>query len=146
MIIEKFNIQGVKANDDYAAMKQALERRLPKRLVNGEGQMPDILLIDGGKGAECCEDYTAELGVIGVTIIGVAKGTTRKAGFETLIFAETGHVITDPAQAALHLIQQIRDEAHRFAITGHKQQRDKNAEPQHLRVFRALGRREDVIY
>ena len=66
----------------------------------------------------------AELGVVGVTIIGVAEGTTRKAGL-TLIFAETGHVITDPDQAALHLIQQIRDEAHRFAITGHKQQRDK---------------------
>ena len=142
----KFNIKGVKANDDYAAMKQALERRY-KRLVNGEGQMPDILLIDGGKGQlSVAKTALAELGVVGVTIIGVAKGTTRKAGFETLIFAETGHVITDPDQAALHLIQQIRDEAHRFAITGHKQKGIKNGEPQHLKVFRALGRREDVIY
>ena len=115
----KFNIKGVKANDDYAAMKQALERRY-KRLVNGEGQMPDILLIDGGKGQlSVAKTALAELGVVGVTIIGVAKGATRKAGFETLIFAETNHVITDPDQAALHLIQQIRDEAHRFAITGH---------------------------
>ena len=77
----KFNIQGVKANDDYAAMKQALERRY-KRLVNGEGQMPDILLIDGGKGQLSVAKTTlAELGVVGVTIIGVAKGTTRKSWF-----------------------------------------------------------------
>ncbi len=143
----KFNIQGVKANDDYAAMKQALERRY-KRLVNGEGQMPDILLIDGGKGQLSVAKTTlAELGVIGVTIIGVAKGTTRKAGFETLIFAETNHVITNPAQAALHLIQQIRDEAHRFAITGHKQQRDKKRRISALEGIPGVGpkRRRDLL-
>ena len=143
----KFNIQGVKANDDYAAMKQALERRY-KRLVNGEGQMPDILLIDGGKGQLSVAKTTlAELGVVGVTIIGVAKGTTRKAGFETLIFAETNHVITDPDQAALHLIQQIRDEAHRFAITGHKQQRDKKRRISALEGIPGVGpkRRRDLL-
>ncbi len=143
----KFNIQGVKANDDYAAMKQALERRY-KRLVNGEGQMPDILLIDGGKGQlSVAKTALAELGVVGVTIIGVAKGTTRKAGFETLIFAETNHVITDPDQAALHLIQQIRDEAHRFAITGHKQQRDKKRRISALEGIPGVGpkRRRDLL-
>ena len=143
----KFNIQGVKANDDYAAMKQALERRY-KRLVNGEGQMPDILLIDGGKGQLSVAKTTlAELGVVGVTIIGIAKGTTRKAGFETLIFAETNHVITDPDQAALHLIQQIRDEAHRFAITGHKQQRDKKRRISALEGIPGVGpkRRRDLL-
>ena len=143
----KFNIQGVKANDDYAAMQQALERRY-KRLVNGEGQMPDILLIDGGKGQlSVAKTALAELGVVGVTIIGVAKGTTRKAGFETLIFAETNHVITDPDQAALHLIQQIRDEAHRFAITGHKQQRDKKRRTSALEGIPGVGpkRRRDLL-
>ena len=143
----KFNIKGVKANDDYAAMKQALERRY-KRLVNGEGQMPDILLIDGGKGQLSVAKTTlAELGVVGVTIIGVAKGATRKAGFETLIFAETSHVITDPDQAALHLIQQIRDEAHRFAITGHKQQRDKKRRISALEGIPGVGpkRRRDLL-
>ena len=143
----KFNIKGVKANDDYAAMKQALERRY-KRLVNGEGQMPDILLIDGGKGQlSVAKTALAELGVVGVTIIGVAKGTTRKAGFETLIFAETNHVITDPDQAALHLIQQIRDEAHRFAITGHKQRRDKKRRTSALEGIPGVGpkRRRDLL-
>ena len=143
----KFNIKGVKANDDYAAMKQALERRY-KRLVNGEGQMPDILLIDGGKGQLSVARTTlAELGVVGVTIIGIAKGTTRKAGFETLIFAETNHAITDPDQAALHLIQQIRDEAHRFAITGHKQQRDKKRRISALEGIPGVGpkRRRDLL-
>ena len=143
----KFNIKGVKANDDYAAMKQALERRY-KRLVNGEGQMPDILLIDGGKGQlSVAKTALAELGVVGVTIIGVAKGTTRKAGFETLIFAEKNHVITDPDQAALHLIQQIRDEAHRFAITGHKQRRDKKRRISALEGIPGVGpkRRRDLL-
>ena len=143
----KFNIKGVKANDDYAAMKQALERRY-KRLVNGEGQMPDILLIDGGKGQlSVAKTALAELGVVGVTVIGVAKGTTRKAGFETLIFAETNHVIKDPDQAALHLIQQIRDEAHRFAITGHKQQRDKKRRISALEGIPGVGpkRRRDLL-
>ena len=141
------NIKGIKANDDYAAMQQALERRY-KRLVNGEGQMPDILLIDGGKGQLSVAKTTlAELGVVGVTIIGVAKGATRKAGFETLIFAETSHVITDPDQAALHLIQQIRDEAHRFAITGHKQRRDKKRRTSALEGIPGVGpkRRRDLL-
>ena len=109
---------------------------------------PDLLVIDGGKGQLSVAKTTlAELGVVGVTIIGIAKGTTRKAGFETLIFAETNHVITDPDQAALHLIQQIRDEAHRFAITGHKQQRDKKRRMSALEGIPGVGpkRRRDLL-
>ena len=143
----KFNIEGVGANDDYAAMDQALRRRY-KRLVNGEGRVPDILLIDGGKGQlGIAREALSELGVVGVMIVGVAKGSTRKAGFETLILADENRVIAAPDQAALHLIQQIRDEAHRFAITGHKQRRDKKRRMSSLEGIPGVGpkRRRDLL-
>ncbi|MFQ3223112.1 MAG: excinuclease ABC subunit C [Porticoccaceae bacterium] len=122
----RFNIEGITGGDDYAAMEQAIRRRYT-RLIKGEGKLPDILLIDGGKGQiGIAKDVLSDLGVVGVMILGVAKGTTRKPGMETLILAEQeNRVIGRPQEAALHLIQQIRDEAHRFAITGHKQRRDK---------------------
>ncbi len=143
----KFNIEGVEANDDYAAMDQALRRRY-KRLVNGEGRVPDILLIDGGKGQlGIAREVLSELGVVGVIIVGVAKGSTRKAGFETLILADENRVVAEPDQAALHLIQQIRDEAHRFAITGHKQRRDKKRRISSLEGIPGVGpkRRRDLL-
>ena len=143
----KFNIEGVAANDDYAAMDQALRRRY-KRLVNGEGRVPDILLIDGGKGQlGIAREALSELGVVGVMIVGVAKGSTRKAGFETLILADENRVVAEPDQAALHLIQQIRDEAHRFAITGHKQRRDKKRRISSLEGIPGVGpkRRRDLL-
>ena len=143
----KFNIEGVGANDDYAAMDQALRRRY-KRLVNGEGRVPDILLIDGGKGQlGIAREALSELGVVGVMIVGVAKGSTRKAGFETLILADENRVVAEPDQAALHLIQQIRDEAHRFAITGHKQRRDKKRRMSSLEGIPGVGpkRRRDLL-
>ena len=143
----KFNIEGVGANDDYAAMDQALRRRY-KRLVNGEGRVPDILLIDGGKGQlSIAREALFELGVVGVMIVGVAKGSTRKAGFETLILADENRVVAEPDQAALHLIQQIRDEAHRFAITGHKQRRDKKRRISSLEGIPGVGpkRRRDLL-
>ena len=143
----KFNIEGVGANDDYAAMDQALRRRY-KRLVNGEGRVPDILLIDGGKGQlGIAREALSELGVVGVMIVGVAKGSTRKAGFETLILADENRVVAAPDQAALHLIQQIRDEAHRFAITGHKQRRDKKRRMSSLEGIPGVGpkRRRDLL-
>ncbi len=143
----KFNIEGVGANDDYAAMDQALRRRY-KRLVNGEGRVPDILLIDGGKGQlGIAREVLSELGVVGVMIVGVAKGSTRKAGFETLILADENRVVAEPDQAALHLIQQIRDEAHRFAITGHKQRRDKKRRISSLEGIPGVGpkRRRDLL-
>lgn len=136
----RFNIEGITAGDDYAAMAQALERRYT-RLQKGEGKMPDILLIDGGKGQlSKALEVMAELGVDDLIIIGVAKGVTRKAGFETLINAYTGEEFTlDNDSPALHLIQHIRDEAHRFAITGHRARRDKKRKTSTLEGIPGVG-------
>lgn len=144
----RFNIDGITPGDDYAAMEQALTRRYT-RLQNGEGKLPDILLIDGGKGQMGkATEVLAELGVQGVQIIGVAKGTTRKAGFETLFDGETGAEIVLPGDSpALHLIQHIRDESHRFAITGHKQRRDKKRKTSTLEDIPGIGanRRRELL-
>jgi excinuclease ABC subunit C len=144
----RFNIDGITPGDDYAAMEQALTRRYT-RLQNGEGKLPDILLIDGGKGQlGKAKDVLAELGVQGVQLIGVAKGSTRKAGFETLFDGETGAEIVLPGDSpALHLIQQIRDESHRFAITGHKQRRDKARKTSTLEDIPGIGasRRRELL-
>ena len=117
--------------------------------MKGEGKLPEILLIDGGKGQiGNAKEVLADLGVVGVMILGVAKGTTRKAGFETLILADQNNrVIARPQQAALHLIQQIRDEAHRFAITGHKARRDKKRRTSPLEGIPGVGptRRRDLL-
>ena len=98
----RFNIEGITGGDDYAAMEQAIRRRYT-RLMKGEGKLPDILLIDGGKGQiGIAKDVLADLGVVGVMILGVAKGTTRKPGLETLILADQDNkVIARPQQAAL---------------------------------------------
>ena len=123
----RFNINGITPGDDYAAMHQALERRY-LRLKKGEGKLPDILFIDGGKGqvSEALQ-VLEELQIDSVLIVGVAKGPDRRPGGETLVLPKTDrllHLAKD--RAALHLIQQIRDEAHRFAITGHRNRRQKN--------------------
>ena len=144
----RFNIEGVAAGDDYAAMAQAIERRFT-RLKSGEGKIPDILLIDGGKGQlRKATDTLMELGVMGVAVVGVAKGVTRKPGLETLFLADGDRetvIRADPA--ALHLIQQIRDEAHRFAITGHRQRRDKTRRESPLEAIPGVGprRRRDLL-
>ena len=144
----RFNIQNITGGDDYAAMEQAIRRRYT-RLMKGEGKLPDILLIDGGKGQiGIAKSVLADLGVVGVIVLGVAKGTTRKPGMETLILADQNNkVIARPQQAALHLIQQIRDEAHRFAITGHKQRRDKKRRTSALEGIPGVGptRRRDLL-
>lgn len=144
----RFNIDGITPGDDYAAMEQALTRRYT-RLQNGEGKLPDILLIDGGKGQlGKAIAVLGELGVQGVQVIGVAKGTTRKAGFETLFDGETGAEIVLPGDSpALHLIQHIRDESHRFAITGHKQRRDKKRKTSTLEDISGIGaaRRRELL-
>lgn len=144
----RFNIDGITPGDDYAAMEQALTRRYT-RLQNGEGKLPDILLIDGGKGQlGKAKEVLAELGVQGVQLIGVAKGSTRKAGFETLFDGETGAEIVLPGDSpALHLIQHIRDESHRFAITGHKQRRDKKRKTSTLEDIPGIGanRRRELL-
>jgi len=138
----RFNIEGIVPGDDYAAMQQALERRY-RRLKSGEAPLPDILFIDGGRGqVKQAMDVLANLELSGIQVIGVAKGTTRKAGFETLLDGASGRERRlrgdDPA---LHLIQQIRDEAHRFAITGHRARRDKARRRSALEEIPGVGAR-----
>ena len=144
----RFNIEDITGGDDYAAMEQAIRRRYT-RLMKGEGKLPDILFIDGGKGQiGVAKAVLSDLGVVGVMVVGVAKGTTRKPGMETLILADQSNkVVARPQQAALHLIQQIRDEAHRFAITGHKARRDKKRKTSPLEGIPGVGptRRRDLL-
>jgi excinuclease ABC subunit C len=144
----KFNIENITAGDDYAAMGQALERRY-KRLKAGEAALPDILFIDGGKGqVSQAREVLGELQVVGVEIVGVAKGTTRKAGFETLIIGEEGRELQLKSDSpALHLIQQVRDEAHRFAISGHRARRDKARKRSLLEDIPGVGakRRRELL-
>jgi len=118
----RFNIENIQANDDYAAMHQALMRRYTK-LKNEEAKLPDLLLIDGGKGQLTqAENVLEELQIKGVIILAIAKGRSRKAGFETLILSGVKKPLAlSPDSQALHLLQQIRDEAHRFAITANRQ-------------------------
>jgi len=134
----RFNIAGIEPGDDYAAMHQALERRY-KRIQAGEGAVPDVLLIDGGKGqVKQALDVLADLGVAGVLVVGVAKGAERRAGHESLIVGEKT-LWPGPESAALHLIQSVRDEAHRFAITGHRQRRQKAREKSRLEEIGGIG-------
>ena len=144
----RFNIENITDGDDYAAMEQAVRRRYT-RLMKGEGKLPDILLIDGGKGQiSTVKTVLTDLGVVGVMVVGVAKGTTRKPGMETLILADQNNkVVPRPQRGALHLIQQIRDEAHRFAITGHKARRDKKRKTSPLQGIPGVGpsRRRDLL-
>ncbi|PXZ64355.1 helix-hairpin-helix domain-containing protein, partial [Pseudomonas aeruginosa] len=144
----RYNIEGVTAGDDYAAMHQALTRRF-SRLKDGEGKMPDILLVDGGKGQlAMAQEVLQELAVAGLILLGVAKGVTRKPGLETLYLNDASHEFTLPADSpALHLIQQIRDEAHRFAITGHRARRGKARRTSTLEDVPGVGpkRRRDLL-
>ncbi len=136
----RFNISGITPGDDYAAMEQALRRRY-RRLKAGEARVPDVLLIDGGKGQVAqAMKVLRELEVPGVVVLGVAKGATRKAGLETIIDGTSGREYALPASgAALHLIQHIRDEAHRFAITGHRQRRGKAQTRSELEGIQGIG-------
>jgi excinuclease ABC subunit C len=144
----RFNIEGIEPGDDYAAMAQALSRRYA-RIKEGEIPAPDILFIDGGKGQMAKADAVLqELGVSGVIMIGVAKGPDRKPGMEQLWLLERGQPIILPANSpALHLIQQIRDEAHRFAITGHRQRRAKARKTSVLEEIPGIGpkRRQHLL-
>ncbi|MEN8107688.1 MAG: excinuclease ABC subunit UvrC [Pseudomonadota bacterium] len=144
----RFNIENIQAGDDYAAMEQALTRRYT-RLMKGEGKLPDLLFIDGGKGQiSSAASVLEELQVTGVRIIGVAKGPDRKPGLETLYIAGDGQELHLSADApALHLIQQIRDEAHRFAITGHRQRRAKTRRTSVLEGIPGVGprRRQQLL-
>lgn len=120
----RFNIEGVTPGDDYAAMHQALSRRYT-RIRQGEYPAPDLLFIDGGKGQlHAVEAALQELAVSGVTLVGVSKGPDRRPGTEQLWLSGRSTAVILPADSpAMHLVEQIRDEAHRFAITGHRQRR-----------------------
>ena len=131
----RYNIEGVAPGDDYAAMRQALERRF-RRAVEEGTPLPDLLLIDGGAGQVAqAEAVLADLGLSGLCLVGVAKGEARKPGDETLLLPDGREVKPGAASPGLQLIQQVRDEAHRFAITGHRGRRQK---------ARASSRLEDI--
>ena len=136
----RFNIEGVTGGDDYAALSQALERRY-RRIKRGEAALPDLLFIDGGRGQLNAVHATLqELGVCGLILVGVAKGADRKAGMEQLILlGRRSPIILPPDSPALHLIQQIRDEAHRFAITAHRQRRSKTRNRSVLEEIPGIG-------
>ena len=144
----KFNIDGITGGDDYAAMNQALSRRFT-RLQKGEGKRPDLLLIDGGKGQiKEAQEVLAELNLSDLPILGIAKGPERKPGEETLfLVGREGEVTLSADSPALHLLQQVRDEAHRFAITGHRQRRGKARKTSTLEQIEGLGpkRRQKLL-
>jgi excinuclease ABC subunit C len=136
----RFNIAGIAPGDDYAAMRQALTRRY-KRVRDGEIVAPDLLLIDGGKGqlAEAAA-VLAELGIQEVTLVGVAKGADRRVGQEQLfLLGRDTPIILPPDSRALHLIQRVRDEAHRFAVAGHRRKRAKRHSQSILETIPGLG-------
>ncbi|KAB7627572.1 excinuclease ABC subunit UvrC [Alkalilimnicola sp. S0819] len=136
----RFNIEGIAAGDDYAAMRQALTRRYT-RLKSGEGVMPDLLLVDGGKGQlRQAREVLEELQVEGLAVLGIAKGPERRPGEETLfLLGREGEVQLPPNSPALHLLQQVRDEAHRFAITGHRARRGRKRTESALESIPGLG-------
>lgn len=144
----RFNIEGITPGDDYAAMHQALTRRFSK-VRDGEGKLPDVLLVDGGKGQlAMARDVLQELAVPDLILLGVAKGTTRKPGLEVLYLNDPEHEFTLPGNSpALHLIQQIRDESHRFAITGHRARRGKARRTSSLEEVAGIGpkRRRELL-
>src|SRR5690606_39213825 len=154
----KFNIDGITPGDDYAAMQQALSRRYA-RLKRGDGKMPDILFIDGGKGQVAqAMAVLEELQIEEVMVIGVAKGADRKPGLEVLIKPrrrtaadeaepKADELVLPRDSAALHLIQHIRDEAHRFAVAGHTARRDKKRSESTLESIPGVGpkRRRELL-
>ena len=144
----RFNMRGLIPGDDYAAMRQALTRRY-ERLSAQDGKLPDLILIDGGRGqVNAALAALAELGLNDLSVVGVAKGPGRKAGLEELIFeADAQSMSLPPQHPGLHLIQSIRDEAHRFAIMGHRAKRAKTRTTSTLTEIPGIGakRRQKLL-
>lgn len=136
----RFNIAGITPGDDYAAMRQVLKRRFSRLQEEGQAY-PDLVIIDGGRGQlKQAEEILAELNIIGVTLLSIAKGVTRKAGEEDLWLPGASIPLTlDPHDEAFLLIQYVRDEAHRFAITGHRRRRDRKRSESSLEHVPQLG-------
>ncbi len=140
----RFNISGITPGDDFAAMGQALSRRF--RRAKEDGVVPDLLLIDGGKGQLAqARDVLDELGIEGIALVGVAKGAARRAGDETLVLPDGRQLHPGADSPALHLIAQVRDEAHRFAITGHRGRRAKVREHSRLEDIPGIGARRRAM-
>jgi len=136
----KFNIKHDNPGDDYGAMREVIDRRL-KRLILEEGKRPDLILIDGGLGqVNIAKKIIDELGVHDIFLVGVSKGPARKVGNEKLILSD-GKIIqeTDSSHIGFHLLQKIRDEAHRFAITGHRARRAKAVLASSLEDIEGIG-------
>ena len=144
----RFNVKGVTPGDDYGAMRYALDARY-RKLADGEGRTPDLILIDGGAGQlSAAREVMQDLGLADIAMVGVAKGEERKPGLEQLVFPgedEPRRLPTD--SPALHLIQQVRDEAHRFAITGHRARRGKARVASRLEDIGSIGpkRRQKLL-
>jgi len=138
----RYNIKGITQGDDYAALRKVLALRYEK-LKEKECTLPDLVLIDGGKGQlQQGLDVFEELQVTGVTLMSIAKGPGRKAGLETLYVAGRAKPLHPGEHSlALHLLQHIRDEAHRFAITGHRAKRDKRRTESPLQSIEGIGAR-----
>ena len=135
----RFNVEGVAAGDDFAAMEQTLRRRY-RRLKQGEAPFPDVLVVDGGEGQLArATQVLAALQVEGACVVGIAKGPSRKPGLERVLIAGQGEVALPPAGGAMHLLQQVRDEAHRFAITGHRGRRGKRPRRSELDGIPGVG-------
>jgi excinuclease ABC subunit C len=161
----RYNISGIEPGDDYAAMRQAIDRRFRRALEmeqmqaadadSGDGRrpratprsgdlpaLPDVLLIDGGAGQLAqAQAALADLGVEGVLLVGVAKGVERRAGHEALVLPDGREIRPGAASPALQFIQQVRDEAHRFAITGHRGRRQKARMTSRLEDIPGIGPR-----
>ncbi len=144
----RYNIEGITPGDDYAAMRQVLQRRF-QPLAKGEGKRPDLILIDGGRGQlNAAWKMMQDLGLNDLMLVGVAKGEGRKPGLETLVFPQTQRALSLPQEdLGFHLIQAIRDEAHRFAITGHRARRGKSRLHSTLQEIEGIGakRRQKLL-
>jgi len=144
----RFNLRGLTPGDDYAGLQQAVGRHFA-RVLRGEGTMPDLLLIDGGAGQlQAAREALSELGLEQLATVGVAKGADRRAGQERLFLAgREAPLILGPESAALRLIQRVRDEAHRFAIAGHRRARSKTRLDSLLEEIPGLGpaRRRELL-
>ncbi|WP_406600459.1 excinuclease ABC subunit UvrC [Marinihelvus fidelis] len=139
-LYRRFNIKGITPGDDYAAMRQVLERRY-RKLAEGEGEAPGLVIVDGGKGQlKQALEVFAELGLDGIPLMGVAKGPDRRAGYEDWVLPGRARPLEPgPESPASHLVQAIRDEAHRFAISGHRGRRQKAAVASPLEGIAGVG-------
>ncbi len=144
----KFNIETATAGDDYGAMNEALNRRY-KRLRKEGARLPDILIVDGGRGQlKQAQEVLTELQIDSILVLGIAKGVTRKPGLESILQADSDAELVLPANSgALHLLQHIRDEAHRFAITSHRQRRARSRGQSSLEQIPGVGpkRRRELL-